>query len=256
MREFNGRMFVIPQIEDNREFLLAVDRRTKETVRRKFGLYSEYDWECNTIATVTLSNMIKVLYLNIVGTLTDILGVLKEDEEHNAFVDFFGLIKVMPTHRRNEKAEKTGSINCVFYPGKRVNDIIEDQDSRDDGKIDKCELETYFLSENENVDKAWDMFDKTVRNELSDKYAILLKHHYAAIAITECFLENLYRELILRLVGSQEMTCSQNINDYFEINAIASTDRNGAVGVTFVMQPGKNGKCNIKSDLTTEADED
>lgn len=252
-----GRMFVIPQYEDNREFLLAVDRRTKEAVRRRFSLFVEYDWECNTIATVALKTLISVLYLNVTGTSSDILNIVDEDDEHNKFINFCGLITVQPSHRRNEKAEKTGSINCKFTPGLRVREIIEDNGSPADA-VEKVKVDEYYLTGDDKLDAAWDKFDKLVRNELVDKYGIMLKHHYSTIGITECFLEALYREMIMRLAIDRENTKSIStiVNDYFEISALAITNPDQSIGVKFTMTPGKYSKLTIKSDVTTESEEE
>ena len=250
-----GRSYVIPQYAENKEFLLAVDRKTKELVRKRFSMFSEYDWECNTIATCTLKSLISVLYLGVTGGVSDILGIVSEDDEHQPYIDFLGLLKIQPTMRRNEKAEKTGSINCKFIPGYRVNSIVEDDNLRG-AEVEKQKVELYYLTENEKLDKAWESFDKLVRNELADKHGIILKYHYSTIGFTECFLECLYRELIMRLTMSGEIAQSALVNDYFEISAIAVTNADGSVGVKFTITPGKYSKLTIKSDATTEADED
>lgn len=251
-----GRMFVIPQYEDNREFLLSVDRRTKEMVKNRFSLFVEYDWECNTIATVTLKTLISVLYLNVTGASSDILNIVDEDEDYTKYINFCGLISIQPSHRRNDKAEKVGSINCKFTPGLRVKEIIEDN-SRPGEATEKVKVNEYYLTGDEKLDAAWDKFDKLARTELADKYGILLKHHYSAIAVTECFLEALYREMILRLaIDTTSKSISTIVNDYFEISALAITNPDQSVGVKFTITPGKYSKLTIKSDVTTESEEE
>lgn len=259
-REYDliGKMFVIPQYEDNREFLLSVDRKTKKMVRQRFKLFTEYDWECNTIATVCLKTLCQILYLNITGTTSDILNIISEDDEHNQYINFCDLLLIKPTQRTNEKAEKMGSINCKFTPGPRVISIIED-DSERDTEVQAVKVEEYYITGDDRVDIAWDKFDKAVRSELNDKYGILLKYHYSTIGITECFLECLYRDCIEKLVLGQEegiTSVSTIVNDYFEINALAITNHNGSIGVKFTMTPGKYSKLAIKSDITTEAEEE
>lgn len=259
-RDFDliGKMFVIPQYEDNREFLLSVDRKTKKMVKERFKLFTEFDWECNTIATVCLKTLCQILYLNITGTTSDILNIISEDEEHNQYINFCGLLTIKPTHRTNEKAEKVGSINCKFTPGKRVTDIIED-DSERGSAVQAVKIEEYYLTGDQTVDIAWEKFDSAVRSELNDKYGILLKYHYSTIGITECFLECLYRDCIEKLVLGKEdgvTSVSTIVNDYFEINALAITNHDGSIGVKFTMTPGKYSKLTIKSDITTEAEEE
>lgn len=253
--EMLNRFYVIPQYEDNKQFLLSVDRRTKEVVRRKFSLFFEYDWECNTVATVTLKVLCTVLYMNIVGTTSDILNITEEDDEHEKFINFCGLLKIQPSHRRNEKAEKMGSINVKFTPGPRIPEIIGD-DSSPAEEIEKVKCEEYYLTGDEDLDHAWEQFDKLVRTELADKYGIILSHHFSAIAVAECFLESLYREMITRLsVEPETQQISTIVNDYFEISALAITNHDSSVGVKFTITPGKYSKLAIKSDATTESEE-
>lgn len=249
------RMLIIPQQEENRQFLLSVDRRAKELARKKFLLFIEYDWQANTIATCTLSNLINILRLNIIGQSSDILNILSEDEDHSQYVNLLGLLKIIPTIRSNNRAEKAGSINCKFIPGPRIEEIIGDNTPREmSGDIEKYKPEEYYLTGDNKRDSAWEKFDKLVRMELSSKYKIMLPHHFDAIAITDCYLESLYRELILRLAASngEEFSISTNVNDYFEIYAISTMDANGALGVKFTMTPGMYGKKGIKDDFTTE----
>ena len=254
--EMLNRFYVIPQYEDNKMFLLSVDRRTKEIVRRKFSLFFEYDWECNTVATVALKTLCSVLYLNITVSSSDILNITEEDDEHEKFIDFCGLLKVQPSHRRNEKAEKIGSINVKFTPGQRIAEIIGD-DTNPADEVSKAKVEEYYLTGDEIYDHAWEQFDKLVRTELADKYGIILSHHYSAIGVTECFLESLYREMIMRLtIEPETKSISTIVNDYFEISALSVTNPDGSIGVKFTMTPGKYSKLTIKSDLTTEQEDD
>ena len=70
MKELNfqagqNRLYVIPSLEPEREFLLSVDREAKSMVQQKINLFSEMDWEINTIAFCTLQALTEVLYLYI-----------------------------------------------------------------------------------------------------------------------------------------------------------------------------------------------
>lgn len=251
-----SRMYVIPQYQDNKEFLLCVDRATKEMVHRRFSLFLEYDWECNTVATVVLKTLCSVLYMNITGAVSDILNIVEEDEEHDKYISFCGLLRIQPSHRRNEKAEKVGSINCKFTPGYRVREIIED-DTEPGTPIQKVKVSEYYLTGDEHIDHAWDKFDEVVRTELANKYGIIIKDHYATIGVAECFLECLYCKMILDLKLEPDVTSiSTIVNDYFEISGLAMTNPDGSIGVKFTMTPGKYSKLTIKSDVTTESEED
>jgi len=250
-----GRMYVIPMFEENKQFLCEVDRSTKELVRRRFSIFYEYDWECNTVATVCLKTLCSVLYMSVTGAMSDILNIVDEDDEHVKYIDFCGLLKIHPSMRHNEKAEKMGSINCKFTLGKKVSDIVFDDNSRYD-EIKKEKVEEYYLTGDDRIDEAWEKLDKLVRTELADKYKIISKHHFSAIAVTECFLETLYRKMITLLnLDRDTHSVSTNVNDYFEMTAFSVPNPDGSIGVKFTLNPGKYSKITIKSDITTEKED-
>lgn len=251
------RMLVIPQQEENRKFLLSVDRSTKELVRQKFLLFLEYDWQANTIATVFLETLINILRICVIGQSSDILNIISEDEDHEKYIDLVGLLKIVPTEWKNAKAEKTGSINCKFIPGHRIVDIISDDTPRELSTVEKQEIETYYLTGDEKFDAAWDKFDKMVRTSLANKYKIMLTFKYSALGIVDCFLQSLYRSMLMRLktLDEDEFTVSTNVNDYFEIYAISNQNHDGSLGVKFTITPGMYAKKGIKDDFTTENDD-
>lgn len=256
--ETTNRMLIIPQQEENRQFLLEVDRSTKELVRQKFLIFLEYDWYANTIATVFLECVIETLRVFIIGECSDIMGIFSEDEDHNKYADILGLLKVVPTMRTNEKAEKAGSINCKFIPGDRLMEIITDATPREMSKEQRQEVETYYLTDDERINNAWDRFDTMVRSKLASKYKIAMSYHFSAVAITDCYLECLYRTLAMHLArmrDTEEFSVSTNVNDYFEIYALSFDNPDGSLGVKFTMTPGMYAKKGIKDDLTTENDD-
>ena len=93
--------------------------------------------------------------------------------------------------------------------------------------------------------------DKIARKVLSDKHSIILPKDYMAISIAIAFLENLYRELIQKLVLLKKTIVTVNFNDLIEFHATRKND-----SVDIKLRPGMGAKLIIKSDESTEADND
>lgn len=242
----DSKLYIIPGMGETRRDLLAIDRSTKEVLRQKHRLYCNTDWESNTIATVTIETLSRILYTHIAEN-----GVQVLDIDNGSCVNFYELLEVTASNKKNKKAEKNGNINIIFYTGDRVNEIISDDIAAEDRKIEYITAEAaYSFPDDNEMTTAMLKIDKLSRNILADKYSIILPKDYMAIATTVIFIEELYRELVKKLVLMDKNKVSINFNDIIEFHATKKDD-----GVVIECTPGMGAKLIIKSDPSTENDE-
>lgn len=242
-----SRMFTIPQDKMTREDLLCVDRWTKEELRLKHRLYINSDWEANTIATTVIESLIKILYTHIKENGVEILQL-----DDNGFIDFYDLLEISASNKVNEKAEKVGNINVMFRPGPEVANIISDDTPVEDKTYEVMTLEAaYSYPDDENRTNAMLKVDRIARKLLSDKYSIILGANWQSIAATTIFLENIYRRLVSKIVMTGKSTSMINFNDIIEFHAINSAD-----GLDIKLRPGMGAKLIIKSDESSEYEDD
>lgn len=240
------KMYVRPGNEETRRDLLSIDRNTKEVLRQKHRLYCNTDWECNTIATVAIETVCRVLYSHIVDNGVSIL-----DSDAAPTVNFYDLIEVTAGNKKNSKAEKNGNINVVFYTGDKVESIISDNTAEEDRTFDYIAADAaYSFPDDTDLTTAMLKIDKLARKLLADKYSIILPKDYMAIATTAIFLEELYRELIRKLILTGKPKVTINFNDIVEFHATKKDD-----GAIVTCTPGMGAKLIIKSDISTEDDD-
>jgi hypothetical protein len=244
---YGSKLYVIPQDEETRRDLLNVDRNTKEDLRNKHRLHVNVDWESNTIANTTIEVLIRVLYANIKENGVSVLNV-----DDNGMLNFYDLIELAATNKINESAEKNGNINVKFYPGELVDGIIADDVAREDKQYEYISSEAAY-SYPDDIDRTNAMLkiDKLARKTLADKYSIMLPKDYMAVATTCVLVENIYRELIQKIVLTNKPAVTINFNDLIEFHAIRKKE-----GVDIKLRPGMGAKLIIKSDESTEADDD
>lgn len=244
-----GRFFTIPQDEEDRSILLAVDRRTKDEVEARYGFLTDYEWHMNTIANTTFETIIKTLAFMLNS---------KNNKVQGLGINFYDLFKVGVSIKRNEKAEKEGNINVFFEPGDKMDSLIQDGPPEPYRGPIYSPLQEFAITDPEQKPK-YDNLDHHVRFELSDKHGLLIKDNmsYAVFAITYVFFENLVSELIMRLAHNDqdpeadpndEKMVSVNFNDNLEIHAVLKDGH-----VTIMMRPGLNAKLLIKNDGMTES---
>lgn len=240
------KLYVIPGDEETRRDILCIDRNTKEVLRQKHRLYCNTDWECNTIATVTIETVCRVLYSHIVDNGVSIL-----DTDGAAYVNFYDLLEVTASNKKNAKAEKNGNINVVFYTGDKVEAIISDNTPSEERSFEYMTAEAaYSFPDDADMTTAMLKIDKLSRKLLADKYSIILPKDYMAIATTAIFLEELYRELIRKLILMDKQKVTINFNDIVEFHATKNDD-----GAVITCTPGMGAKLIIKSDISTEDDD-
>lgn len=243
------KMYIIPGDDETRRDILAIDRSTKEVLRQKHRLYCNTDWESNTIATITIETLGKILYSHISDNGVSILDAENGD---GAYINFYDLLEVTATNKKNGKAEKNGNINIVFYTGEKVDSIIADNTSNEDRKFEYITAEAaYIFPENADLTTAMLKIDKLARKQLADKYSIILPKDYMAIAATVIFIEELYRELIRKLILTEKNKVTINFNDVIEFHASRKND-----GVVINCTPGMGAKLIIKNDMSTEEELD
>lgn len=235
--------YIIPLDPETREDLLCVDRATKEDLRDRHRMYLNHDWECNTIANTTIESLIRILYAHIKENGVNVL------ELDDGTLNFYDLIEMAASNKKNEDAEKVGNINIKFFPGEKVEEIISDDTPRDQREASYIEVKAaYSYPEDTDRTKAMLKIDNISRRLLSDKFAVILPNDYMAISTTCIFLENMYRVLVQKLVNSGKPMVSINFNDIVEFHAIRK--ENNAVDIK--LRPGMGAKLIIKSDESTE----
>ena len=238
---------ITPHDEENRRDLLNIDRNTKEDLRKRHRLYTNTDWENNTIATVTLETLVRILYTNIKENGVEILNA-----DENGNLNFYDLIELAATNKHNESAEKVGNINVKFFPGDKVKDIIEDDIPREDKEYEYMAADAAY-SYPDDSDRTYAMLkiDKLARKVLADKWSIILPKDFMAISTTCIFLENIYRELVQKIVLTGKSSTTINFNEIIEFHAIKTKD-----GLDIKLRPGMGAKLIIKSDESTEIESD
>lgn len=235
-------LYIIPQDEETRTSLLSVDRNTKEDIRRLHKIYIPHDWQCNTIANTYIEIMIRHLGLDV-----------KNNGNANARWNFYDLFTAYVTVKQNEDAEKEGNINIAFQIEKKIEDIITDPVPREQREYDFISAyDKFSFPENDAKNKAYEKLDKATRVVLQEKYNIAIadKVPFTATAVAYTFMENIIRELMYKVSASNKPSASINFNDNIEMHTIL---KNGEVVVS--LRPGMNAKLLIKSDETTEAEE-
>ena len=242
------KLYIIPTDQENREDLLNADHRTKEDLRERHRMYVNSDWECNTISTVTIEVLVKILHSHIQDN-----GVSVLDEMDSDRLNFYDLIEVAASNKKNEEAEKVGNINVKFFPGARVEDIVSDDVPRDQKEVEFIELPAaYSYPDDDERTRAMKKIDKIARKLLADKYSIMLPQDFMAISVTAIFLENLYRGLVDKVVLQAKPSVTINFNDIIEFHATKTS----ADDVDIRLRPGMGAKLIIKSDEATEMDDD
>lgn len=241
-----SKNYVITQDPETREDLLMIDRQTKEDLREIHRLYLNNDWECNTITYVTIETLVKILHAHIKDHGVDIL------ESGGNEINFYDILEMSASNKKNEDAEKTGNINVSFWAGEKVADIVSEDTLREQQEVDFVEISAaYSYPEDSERTRAMLKIDNLARRLLSDRYAIVLPKDYMAIAPTYLFLKNLYRVLTEKLVNSGKGTTTINFNDIIEFHAVKSKDN----GIDIHLRPGMAAKLIIKSDEVTEDDD-
>ena len=237
-----GKLFIIPQDPNDREFLLSVDRRTRSELNRISGILMDYDWQANTIANGVVETLI-----------ADLAFMLKSGASNGIGIEFYDILRAIVSIKTNEKAEKEGNINIYFEPGSKVISLIENgPDVKDyDVKINPAEK---FLTGNAEDDNLYKNLEYHARYNLSSVNGIMIPDHqkFAVFAVAYTFLECIYLEILYRLsnmdaADGEEKLISVNYNDNIEIHGIM---KNGTVTIT--MRPGMNAKLLIKADDLTE----
>lgn len=241
VRLSNSILYIIPQDEETRTDILNIDQNTKEDVRRLHRLYISHNWQCNTIANAVIENMIRTIFMD-----------LKNTRNGNTAFSFYNLIEAYVTVKRDEDAEKEGNINIAFRTGPLVDKIIADDTPREDREFTFITPEArYGANDKDPLTAKMLLLDKVTRKDLGDRYGILLPEPWMAVAIAVVFIENLFRELVMKIALTNKPSASINFNDNIEFHAIVKKD-----GLTMSMRPGMNAKLLIKSDELTEADDD
>ena len=238
-----SRNYIIPQDPHDYKILEAVCNRTREDVYSRYQFPIDDTWIINTIANSFLETMLHVLsYTMKSQSMNDGIGI-----------DFYDILRITVSYKKNESAEKEGNINVFFEPGERIERLISE------GPVleytgDPVALKDAFGVEDPEENKFYLDLDSKARYEIAQTYALRMRHEYQAIAITYTFFVDLFSELLVRAaaeskdaVEGDETLVTVNFNDNVEIHCAV---KDGLA--QFMMRPGKNAKLIIKSDALTE----
>jgi hypothetical protein len=243
----DNRVYIIPNDGETREDIESIDRATKEDVRLRHRVFVNMDFESNTIATVYVQSLVKVLYSHIVDNGVHILS-----KDSDGVLDFYGLIELAATNKKNDQAEKTGNINVKFMPGRKVPEIISDDVPNDQKEVEFIEARAAFtFPEDASLTNAMAKIDRIAQKELQEHYAIIIPNTWITTAVAATFVENIYRYMIFKLKATEKNAIMLNFNDIIEFHAVKRGD-----GVEFRLRPGFGAKLIIKSDESTEASDD
>lgn len=240
-----SRMLIVPSDPNDKIDLQAIDEKTKEDLRLRHRLFIQRTWECNTIAFILVANMCRVINSHILNNGVEVL-IHAEGSE----INFYDLFKVTATNKKNDRAEKTGNINVKFTPEKKVDLIATDYANTDNTFIDY--KIAYIFPEDEAMTNAFLHIDELTRRKAKDKYDVVLPHKWMSIAITNVFMENVFRYLITKLEKTGRRSLMINFNDLIEFAIQRNNEPDG--GYDIYLRPGMGAKLVMKSDESTEAD--
>ena len=240
-----SRMLIVPSNPNDKIDLQAIDEKTKEDLRLRHKLFIQRTWECNTISFLLVSNMCRVINSHILHNGVEVL-IHTEGSELN----FYDLFRIIVTNKKNDNAEKVGNINVKFTPEKKVDVIVTDYANTDNTFIDfKI---AYIFQDDEPMTNAFLHIDELTRRTAKEKYDVVLPHKWMSIAITHVFMENVYRYLITKLEKTKRNSLMINFNDLIEFHIMRNNESDG--GYDIRLRPGYGAKLMVKSDESTEAD--
>ena len=234
--------FVFPSDSESRDDVLAIDRRTKEDLRIRHHLYMDTDWKCNTIAFTIIETLVGSMNSQIIKHGVDVL-------EKGYSLNFYDLIELGVSNKKNKRAEKNGNLNVKFRPGILVDEIISEtkQEQEESQYISIAEA---FGTGDEAIVNAMLVIDRTARRHIKDKYDIILPQDWEAIATSCIMLENMYRHILMKLTASDKNSVMINYNELFDLHAEKKNDE-----VAIYFRPGMLAKIGIKNDGATEVDD-
>lgn len=245
--EAYGKFFIIPQNPADREFLEAVDHRTRANVHSRYSILIDYTWQCNTIANCLVETIIGQL-----GSL------LQQGSQNGVGIALYNLFNSVVSIKQNDKAEKEGNINIYFEPGERVTELIENGPDEEEPAAPISPVDKFWTddpTENEFIRN----LDYHTKYVLTMNHTLMFPEHLKlpVLAVGYTFLENIFIELLYRLSnlcaagsdedGDDEKIVSVNFNDLIEFHAVYKDG-----GAVINMRPGLNAKLLIKCDEVTE----
>ena len=219
--DYDNFPFIIPNID--KEKLLKVDRKTMNDIESEFGIYSEMDWQCNTITNVFLEKLLQKLF-----------DVMYFNRCQKFSLDFYDLISITLSNKSNKHYEKEGNINVSY----RFN---HSKRARYNTLFD-------FINYNNNdYGSFYTQIDSEVQVELINRYGIIISDTWVSTAIAYSFIKNIPELLINNLDNPIH---SINFNDILEFHSI----NNNGNRICHI-RPGMHSKLIVKSDEITEFDD-
>lgn len=237
-----NRMLIAPSNPNDRIDLEAIDQKSKEDLRLRHRIFLKNDWECNTIAFLFVSNMCRVINSHILHNGVEVLV-----HAEGSSLNFYNLFRVSVSNKKNDNAEKVGNINVIFDTEETVDEIVKNFEETDNTFKDY--KAAYIYSEDEDLTNAFLKIDDLTRRKAKEKYDVVLTHKWMSVAITYVFIENIYRYMLEKLVKTKRNSVMVNFDDIIEFHVVAKKD-----GFDIRLRPGYGAKLIVKSDESTEAD--
>lgn len=243
--EYNSVYYMIPKDKDSIESFITIDRQTKVAARERFGIRTNADWECYTIAAVYLSSLA--------------VFVMNESKKRNGEKItrcFYDMLIIQSSYRKNIKAEKTGSFNMVVTPGEALSKIRDNPDGF--WQYDKTDPESVFMPKDgftEDTGFSVDScrhIDKLTRMIAYQKHSIMIPDHYLGLvtAVAYTFFEMVFKHLILKTKQSESEPKFERLlmGEHLDINCYETED--GVMEITLI--PGPSLKLIAKGDNVSE----
>ena len=239
---YYGKFFIIPKDPESANIMRKVDEQTALIVNAKYNITLHGVWQSTTIATVMTKTILR-----------DLVTHIKRGEKGigNNFYDIFSTIVSV---KKNENAEKEGNINVFFEPGNFVFEMIKNGPEEIPEYKEPVNVETYFLTGNNEDDMELTGLDKVCAYILQNEHGIKCNNKMIVTAISVEYFKNLFTQIITELVSpineeniDDERLVTVNFNDYIEIHGLYK-DRTASIK----MRPGFDAKLAIKNDEFTE----
>lgn len=238
---------IMPQSPDDAELVRKIDHQTFEDIRLLYRIYLKRDWECNTVAFWVFADMIRLLHDHVNNQGAKVFG-----EPGNNVLDFYGLLNIGASMKRNSRAEKSGNLNVTFIPGDLVADILEDDTKPENQPVkEPVKPKEKFKTGDEMWDEMMARIGRMAMKELSEHHNMIIPDHWLVIATAHTFLVNIYKTIAFILANGDDTMAMVNFNDLIEF--IGQKNSDGTVQI--YANPGMNAKLQIKSDSMTESDD-
>lgn len=238
----NGTYLMVPTTDENLRFFGNVERKTKELLRKRFKINVTSDWEIYTISITTIHSACILL-----------ASKMRSNFWEPDSVEFYDMLTVGSSNRKNNKAEKTNNINCIFVAGDAIEKISSDPDNF--WNQPQMRAADAFLPDSQDPEFPWNWKElraiaKNAAYMLSYNHGISVAERDLAIILATAyvFLENCYKQLIIDTVSREDKLITKvtyELGTLIRLNGRESDNQT----ITIELTPGPGAKKIIKDDL-------